>query len=376
MALGALLNRHADPRYDSRHWQRLCNDKAIIELHLDDTPVRRERSYRVPATVLGIDGHRCRGTMTLYLRPDSTAATLRYGDRMLIHGYPDTLRHLLYTTHDHYLLTARDSTSLRARSEALRQRLLRRMRQGPLDPSCMGVAAAMALGWRGDLKHDMQSHYRDAGVVHLLCVSGLHVGLLAAMVGWLLFFTGRTQRGRIVRGALQIAAVWAFALLSGLAPATVRAALMFSLFIVSHALGRRTNGLNLLAFAAIAMLVAKPMLLFDVGWQLSYSAVAGLLIAQPWLRRLRLGVVQTAAASLAATLATMPVTVTVFHRLTPYFLVANILLVPLAGLLLALSLAYAALPCAVTALPLQLLIGGCNWLVAGIATLPCAVIPL
>lgn len=371
VAVGGLRGRAVD---SPRHWTHLCHQPSFLDLRLTETPVPRERSWKVEAEVERVDGRTAYGSLRLFLRRDSAAATLRYGDRLTVHGYADTLRGRLYVTSDHYLVTGRDSTSLRARSERLRMTLVRRMQGGPLDRRQAGMAEALTLGWRGDLDKGLQRQFRDAGIMHLLCVSGLHVGLLAAMVGWLLFWLGEERRGRIVRGSLQLLAVWGFALLTGLAPATVRAALMFSLFIVSRMMGRRTDTMNLLAFAALVMLMADPQLLFDVGWQLSFSAVAGILLARPLLRLYHVWVWKASVVSFAATLATLPVTLAVFHQFQPWFLVANVVIVPAAALLLGLSLLYLALPCGVTAWPLDQLLGFCDHFTAAVSRLPGAVV--
>lgn len=351
-------------------WVHQCDDKAYLSVRLTDSPQPYPKSIRARAQVVAIDGLTSQGDIYLYLRPDAIAATLRYGDQLLIHGYPDTIRHSIYTTSDHYIITSRDSTSLRARSEALRLKLLSRMQRGPLPRREAGVAEALTLGWRADIEPDTRANYRSAGIAHLLAVSGLHVGLLSAIVGMLLFWLGRERRGRITKGCIQLLSVGAFALLTGLAPSTVRAALMFSLFIVADIAGRRTPKLNLLAAAAIITLLAKPSLLFDVGWQLSYSAVAGILIARPLITACRNRIVQAAAVSTVATVATLPVSLATFHRFYPYFLIANVIIVPLAGVILILSLLYMAMPISLTAQPLELILRGVEALTAWIARLP------
>ena len=326
------------------------------------------------AEVTSIDNRPTRGELRLYLRKDSTAATLRYGDYLLAHGYADRERGMLYITSDHYLVINRDSTSLRARCEDLRIKLLRRMQEGPLEPRYSGIAATLTLGWRGDLEPDIHAQFRDAGIMHLLCVSGLHVGLLAALIGGLLFFVGKDRRGRVIRGSIQLTSIWTFVALSGLSPATVRAALMFSLFIVSRMMGRRTDALNLLAAAAIAMLAVDPMLLFNVGWQLSFSAVAGILLMRPAISLHRNILWQAAIVSLAATVATLPVSLSTFHQFYPYFLIANIVIVPIAAIILGFSLSYLALPCTLTTFLVKWPLWFCDWLTAGISRLPGAVI--
>lgn len=253
----------------------------------------------------------------------------------------------------------------------LRIFLLHRMQSGPLQDG--GVAEALTLGWKADIDRDTRAHYRNAGLAHLLAVSGLHVGLLAGIVGVLFWWTGRERKGRIVRGSMQLATVWLFAMITGMAPSTMRAALMFSLFIVNDMLARRVVTFNLLALAAIVMLLADPLLIYNVGWQLSFSAVAGILLAQPAIQAFRTPFGQAAAVSVAATLATMPVVVATFHRLPLYFLIANVIVVPVAGVILGLSLLYMLLPCAVTAWPLQMLLKGTDTLTAWVGSLPYAV---
>lgn len=373
---GGLLTTLNDPRHDAHHWTSECPAKTYLDVRLTETPVPRTKSIRAKARAIAVDGHPRRGTVTLYLRPDSIASTLRYGDRLLLHGYPDIEHGWIYATSDHYIITSRDSTSLRARSERLRMRLLHRMQQGPLDRRYAGVAEAMTLGWRADIDPETQASYRDAGIAHLLAVSGLHVGLVAAMAGLALFWVGRERRGRIVRGSIQLTAVWLFAVVTGLAPSTVRAALMFSLFIVSNILGRRTPTLNLLAAAAIIMLVVNPMLLFNTGWQLSFSAVTGIILFHPlpFSRRNRL--IKTADACIAATLATSPITILTFHQFYPYFLIANVLIVPLSAFILGFSLLYMALPCSITAWPVEILLRTTETITSWVASLPGAVIEL
>ena len=145
---------------------------------------------------------------------------------------------------------------------------------------------------------------------------------------------------------------------------------MFSFFVVGRMLGRRTDSFNLLAAAAIVMLTADPRLLFNVGWQLSFSAVAGILLCRPLLSLHHNLLWRAAIVSLGATLATLPVSLATFHQFHPWFLIANVVIVPAAALLLGLSLLYLLLPCAVTAWPLSLLMDLVDNLTAAISRLP------
>ena len=374
--VGGVRQHVSDPVRDELDWRHHCNAPNYLELKLKETPIPREKSYRVLAQVVAVDEQAVRGSLRLYLRKDETASALRYGDRLLVHGYADTAQGMLYTTGDHYIIIARDSTSRTARIEGLRMRLLRRMQAGPLPARQAGVAEALTLGWRADIDPETRASYRDAGIAHLLAVSGLHVGLLAAMVGLLMFWTGKERRGRTIRGSVQLVAVWGFALITGLAPSTVRAALMFSLFIVSNILGRRTETFNLLAASAIITLFYDPMLVEDTGWQLSYAAVTGILLARPVILAYRSKLWQSALVSTSATLATAPITIATFHRFHPYFLIANVVVIPFSAVILLLSLLYMAVPCECTAWPLEWTLRAVEALTSWVASLPGAVIEI
>lgn len=379
-ALGATLHSN-EQRAD---WTHLVSPKATLRVRLAESPQPRGKSIRVKANVLSVaestgntSGERkCCGGITLYLRPDSISSTLRYGDQLLLRGYPDTAYRSVYVTSDHYLLSRRDSISLRAKSEALRLRLLFRMQHGPLPPRYAGVAQALTLGWRADIDTETYTHYRDAGISHLLAVSGLHVGLLALLVKFLFFWCGRERRGRIICGSAQVLTVWCFSLLTGLAPSTCRAAIMFSLFIISDIFARNTPKFNLLAATALVTLFSRTSLLFDVGWQLSYCAVTGILLARPVINAYRNRLWQTAMVSLAATTATLPVTLSTFHRFYPYFLIANITIVPIAGMILFISLFYLIIPCQLTSWPLEQTLRITEAVTGWVSSLPGAVVEL
>lgn len=362
-------SRYCMQRDAAPAWYDLCPTHSFLSLRLNETPSPHKRSLMATADVVAVDGLSTQGTLRLFLRNDSLANTLMLGDKLLVHGYADTLQRTLYSTSDHYFITERGK-GLRHQLEGWRQALLRRMQKGPIDHRYAGVVAALTLGWRSDLDGSLRDQFRDAGIMHLLCVSGLHVGLIASIIGLLLFWIPRDRRGRQIRCGVQMTALWGFTLLTALSPATLRAAMMFSLILVSHMLARRTDNMNLLAFVAIVMLIADPTLPFDIGWQLSFSAVTGILMIRPLLQRLHHQIPKAFVVSVAATLATLPFALAAFHSFYPYFIVANVIIVPAASVLLTLSLTYLLLPCSLTAFLTAHTISFCDRLTAAIASWP------
>ena len=337
----------------------------IFTVRLCDTPRPTPKCYKSVAEVTSVDGRPSHGKVLLYIRQDSAAACLRYGDCLSIAAHPqpprnwksnfDYRRYLrrkgilwqCYVPSNCWQPLSHDSTfSLKRWSKGIQLRMVNRIRLSGLTPPQQGIAEAMLLGWRDNVDEATQQQFRDAGITHLLCVSGLHVGIVAWMVGASLFFLGRKRWQIVVKGVVQIGVVWLFVMLTGMAPSTLRAGLMFSLLIVGGMLQRQPNSLNNLCTSMLLLLLVRPMLLFDVGFQLSYAAVAGIIllnrplqrllpIPSQWYLWLPKKVWQLICLSTAAQVATLPLVLYHFHQFPTYFLIANLTVVPFAGVLLA-----------------------------------------
>ena len=401
IGLGYLVATHhrTDPSdgLPAGGWGDMPGGQVLFQVRLDDTPRRAPKTYKVPAHVEHIWHHgtwlpaRC--PILLYIHIDSLSASLRYADRLTVQARPqlpdsgrnphqfDYRRHLLrkgiawqaYVAHGKWQLQPRSATPhprLRAWAKQLQLRLVRRLQSTTLSPQHKGMAAALLLGWRDDLDDLTLLHFRQAGIIHLLCVSGLHVGLVAWMAGLLFFPLGRLRWQRVLKGSVQLAAIWGFAFITGLAPSTLRAAVMFTLLVLGNIIQRRPVVLNNLAASAVLLLLLDPNLLYDVGFQLSYTAVLGILVWQDslwrivapptekWWYRPARTLYGSVAITFAAQLFTAPLQLYYFHSFSCWFFIANLLIVPFAGLLLATVLA-------VVALPLASPVGqGCVWLLS------------
>lgn len=359
-----------------------ANHEQQMLVELRDTPHATPRGYKVPAEVMARceagGWHPTQGRIMLFVRCDSAAFPLIYGNRMIVGGSPMLPSSDVGPNHFDYRkyllrhgirwqcfvrpgqwkqVAGGDGGFNMVRwSKQLQCRWVRRIQSSHLTLGEKGIAEAMLLGWRDDVDDSTWQRFGRAGITHLLCVSGLHVGILAMLVGACLTFLGVRRWQRIVKGLLQLAAIWFFVLLTGCGNATLRAGIMFSLLLIGEMFRRRSCGLNNLATSAVLMLLFKPALLFDVGFQLSYTAVLGILLWQRplhdllpfpeydfdpylptwkgWGWSLIDRCWQWVCLSTAAQLATLPLVLYHFHQFPSYFLIANITIVPLAGLLL------------------------------------------
>jgi len=209
-----------------------------------------------------------------------------------------------------------------------------------------GIEESLILGYRSHVDQETQHLFRSAGITHLLCVSGLHVGIVAAILSALLWFLPLGRYYRLTKGLLTILGVWLFALFTGMSPSTIRASMMLTFLICGRLLNSGTHPLNSLAASALLLLLVRPGMLFDIGFQLSYAAVFGILLFYKPLNQLIPFPSQglhwktvkklwdLIVLSTCAQLACTPFLLYYFHQFAPYFLLANITIIPLAGILL------------------------------------------
>ncbi|MDQ7948897.1 MAG: ComEC/Rec2 family competence protein [Pedobacter sp.] len=222
-----------------------------------------------------------------------------------------------------------------------RKRQVDRYRKLIQNNEAFSVASTLVLGYRADLSQETLNAYSKTGTIHALSVSGMHVGIIYIFLNWVLFFLDRHRLLRILKCTLICSLIWYYALLTGFSPSVLRSAIMLTVFILAKTFNRSSNSYNILAFTAFSLLIYDPMLLWDVGFQLSFLAVFGLIYLQPkiyawlvvpnyWLDRLW----ATVAISIAAQVATFPLSIYYFHQFPLYFIFSNLfILLPLTAMM-------------------------------------------
>ncbi|WP_299823899.1 ComEC/Rec2 family competence protein [uncultured Pontibacter sp.] len=346
--------------------------------HVDGTPthyvgvvedyVLQKPGYQ--STVLQVDQvkvdgqwQQAKGKVQLSVPHDSERQyELAYGDRLLIKGAPQLVAAPLNPAqfnykqflankniyHQHYLHTYQYqklgsspgsgvlyfSIQLRRKLDNLLQVRLNEQRE-------YGISSALILGVKDELDNSIRNAYAQTGTMHVLAVSGLHVGLIFSVLVLLLAKFNRTVSQRVAGAILTLVILWLYAFITGLSPSVLRAVLMFSLVTVGMALGRNTNIYNTVSIAALVLLFINPYNLLEVGFQLSFIAVLGIVYLQPRFYKLlevnnwlldKVWALFTVA--IAAQLATMPLGLFYFHQFPVYFWLANLVVVPLATFVL------------------------------------------
>lgn len=336
----------------------------VVQLRLLEPLSEREKTYKALAEINVVyhnrNGKRVTGRAIIYFRKDSIIPALHYGDVILVRGNLQEIKnagnpggfdykryalfngitHQLFVKSNEYKKLPQQQTSLfwkkmyDARGYILKT--IRKYVKGEMETS---IAEALLIGYRDDLDRDLVQAYSNTGVVHIIAVSGMHLGLIYGLLMFLFKKLNRNRRMKITRALLVIVLLWLFSLLTGASASVLRAVLMFTAIVGAEVLDRKGNIYNSMAASSVALLLFNPFLLWDVGFQLSYAAVLSIvLFMKPiyhwfsfqnklldWFWKLN-------ALTLSAQILTLPLCMYHFHQAPTLFLITNLVAVPLSSL--------------------------------------------
>lgn len=371
ISIGVCITHLYGETHFDKHLSDLPEGRNYYEVELLEDPLEKARSIGMQSRLLGFEeggGELKDGTLKimLYLQKSNAAKALRYGDRIIIHTSVNELRGpqnpFEFDYRDFLNLKAiyaqayADSSSWKISStghgwailrfaKKVRRHFLESVNLWNLPESQAAITKALLLGYRYDIDDNTLKAYASAGAMHVLAVSGLHVGIVYTMAGYMLFFLMRIKRGALVKSIVLIFLLWMFALITGMSASVVRSATMFTFVAAGTALKRHTSIYNTILGSAIILLIFKPTYLFEVGFQLSYAAVFGIVWIQPRLASLFRPSTKfvklfwdITTVSIAAQLATFPFGLYYFHQFPTLFLVSNLIVIPVVTALMYLGL--------------------------------------
>ena len=323
-------------------------------------------SHRYVAQVLALENEKASGKILISLPVDSLTQKLEVDDELMVYTgltainpplnpHQFDYRHYmagLGITHqmrlrrDQFFTEKKPDRTLYGRAAAIRHRIRDKLKEANFGKEELGIIQALLLGQRDDISPETYDNYKDAGAVHILAVSGLHIGILLLLLQFLLRPLERLPTGKTVKLIFIVALLWGFALLAGLSASVVRAVTMFSFVAYALYLNRPGNTFNILALSMFfILLVNDPMLLFQVGFQMSYAAVFAILWIYPLLQRLwnpKYKLLryfwQLLSVSIAAQLGVLPISLFYFHQFPGLFFISNLLIVPALGVILGMGI--------------------------------------
>lgn len=230
-------------------------------------------------------------------------------------------------------------------ADSCRERIQSNLEKSGCEPVAAAVFKALLLGQQQDIPDQITQAYQYAGVVHILSVSGLHVGFIILMLRGIFRLFPKKRHFQILELVLSFLFLWAFALIAGLSPSVLRAVTVFSFVRLGQFLDRSNHNLNALFISAFLLLIVLPEAIFDIGFQLSYAALLFIFLLHPHLQKVvhpntKVGrfMWENCTVSLAAQLGTLPISLYYFHQFPGLFLVANLLLLPFLTYLMGLGI--------------------------------------
>lgn len=347
-------------------------EKNYCIARITNLPDEKLKSYKcnveISGILLGDSVKPAHFKAILYIEKDSASSKIKYDDRLVFYGLlteikgsgnPGEFDYAGYVSlkgcsYQAYLpaqawkvVNSPGRFSLKKWSFKMRDFFLEKIRNLELPETEFAVAAALILGTTDYLEGDLTQSFVASGTIHVLCVSGLHIAIVYLLASSLLGFL-RYKKWQIrLRSILALVTVWAYTIITGSGPSSLRAAAMFTIFQVGIFGGRRNDIFNSFSISAFVLLIVHPSLLWDIGFQLSYLAVAGIITfykefsewwkPRPWLLR---KVYELSGLAVSAQLTTLPVSLYYFHQFPVYFLPINIFAVPLTTFTLQVSVFY------------------------------------
>jgi competence protein ComEC len=342
------------------------NNKNYLLIQIMSDPVQRRSSYKCLARIeCLVKNQTCfyqNEKVLIYLNNDRlsrqiTGSSWIITDKILqpIENFKSfdfdykkfcRLRHIysqLYLKENEYSIVEHVETkSVLSILDSIRKKILAIIKRRVPSKSENSLLEALMVGFTDDLDPLLLKAYADSGVIHIIAISGLHLALICQFLQIVLLQKGQNKSGRWIKLLVMITCLWSYSLLSGASPSVIRAAGMFSLALFARNIFRETTLYNILAASAFLLLCYDPFWIFDTGFQLSYAAVLSLgLFSKPIRDFLPLqnkildSLWNATSVSMAAQILTTPISLYYFHRFPTYFLIANLLAVPLSSLILA-----------------------------------------
>ena len=363
--IGTLLFfTHFEPNKESHYSKVITNDVSLIQgtIQNETKPSATKNKYIV--NINALNGKETTGKFLLYF-PKEAIKNLIPGDEITLKSKLHPIKgsfnpyqfdyakymekqnifHQVYGL-DKDITIVQQTKNLNYYLHTFRKKLSAVFDIQNFDTKTHAVLNALLFGQRILLDTETIAAYSNAGVIHILAISGLHVGIFFLILNFLLQPLNRHKKGKLIKLLLILVFLWSFALISGLSASVTRAVIMFSILSIGKHYNQQNNTLNTVAFSALLLLCYNPNYIFDVGFQLSYAAVISIVLLNPFFKyfhftknkivKYSLDIILV---SLAAQIGVLPLSIYYFNQFPVLFLVANIIVIPLTTIILFTGLA-------------------------------------
>ncbi|MCP3659425.1 MAG: ComEC/Rec2 family competence protein [Bacteroidetes bacterium] len=286
---------------------------------------------------------------------------LKYGDTILINKLPVKnsknpydhyliknnifFKQFLNKSEDYLLIKNNIESKLHFLAIKIKTKLISIFTKFIQQQKVLGIICALILGSKNLLKEESIELYKDTGVIHILALSGLHLGIIISICSFLLSLLIQHKKYKNMKYLLIISSIWIFAFITGLSSSIIRAALMFTIYQISIMLGKKPNIYYTISFACGLILLKNPFLINNIGFQLSFLSVLGIVYYQPKIYKLlsfqnKIGkfLWNSTSYTISVQLATIPLTIYYFNQINLYSFISNLFMIPTAFIVICLSL--------------------------------------
>lgn len=351
-----------DDRNYSSYYEYHYSQESTIIAAVEKVLKPSKFYYKYEVAIIQVGSVRTRGRVLLNIGRDTTSSIFKIDDVLLLkapleavtpplnphqfdyknHLKKQGIHHQIFINKGAYVFKKDwKRSSLRGLAANIRNKLIETLKQYDFKEDELAIMNALLLGQRQEISKELRDDYAKAGAIHILAVSGLHVGILLLIFSYVLKPIERVKRGKLFKTIIIILLLWFFALIAGLSASVVRAVTMFTFVAIAMVINRENSVLHSLVASAFFLLMIKPLFLFDVGFQLSYLAVFGIVWIQPkiykaWKSKVKFvdKIWQLFTVSIAAQLGILPLSLYYFHQFPGLFLASNLIIVPFLGVIL------------------------------------------
>ncbi|WP_276369511.1 ComEC/Rec2 family competence protein [Chryseolinea sp. H1M3-3] len=371
IVIAGFLNVYSSKQFHkTEHLIHIQSPVEFSKLVITNLPEEKANSWKIESLIKAVktegEWRTCDSKIMLYVSKRDLTAAFRYGDVLLVKGQPQLVagpanpeefdyKRFVGFKNIYHQQFAKSGDVKQIGHEppswityyalGCRQWADAALRQHIEGEREQGLASALVLGVTDGLDNDVLSAYKATGAMHVLAVSGLHVGILYGLLLLVLKPLAKLKFGPWVVAGVSIVVLWGYAFVTGLSPSVLRAVTMFSFVAIARPASYRTNMYNTVAASAFFILWYDPFLLMSVGFQLSYLAVLGIVYMQSGLynlweptNRLLDEIWKVSCVSVAAQLATFSLGLLYFHQFPNYFLLSNLFVIPGSFIVLILGL--------------------------------------
>ena len=361
MFYGIFIISRTNPEKDTLHYAHRYASESLIKIRIVEELKNNDYYFKYTGEVVRVDSIKTRGKVLVRIVKNEKNEEILLGEEIFTSQGISKLKgpmnpgafdfkramrkkgiyHQLTLKEDHFIRANYEQRSIKTRTLIYRNRLLKSLREKSFEKEEFSVMEALLLGRRQDLSSEMISNYQNAGAMHLLAISGLHIGILLIILNTMLKPIERFRYGKKIKLFVLISFLWFFAFLSGLSASVIRAVLMFSILSIGLHSKRKNNLSHYLFTSLFLSLIINPEYLFDLGFQLSYLAVISIVIFNPLIQSLWTPKHKITSyfwnlltISFSAQIGILPLSLYTFHQFSALFFLSSLFIIPFLGVIL------------------------------------------